>query len=134
MEGNKAQTNDTANNTGSVNHYPRDEKVREAVEQLAKAVLESDTYKEFQAVSQHISGYPELKEQVDNYRKDVFMVQTGRMGTVDVLKDLEARSDELHADNLMDDYLNTENAMCKMYQRIVYMLIDKTDFDPGIEI
>ena len=50
----------------------------------------------------------ELKEQVDNYRKDVFMVQTGRMGTVDVLKDLEARSDELHADNLMDDYLNTE--------------------------
>ena len=134
MEGNKAQTNDTANNNGSVNYYPRDERIRAAVDELCLAIKDCDVYHEFQVVNKHISGYPDLKETVRKYRQDVFMVQTGRNGSVEVLKDLENRSDELHSDNLMDEYLNAENAMCKMYQRIMYMLIDKTDFDPEINI
>ena len=135
MEGNKAQTNDIANNNGSVeNHYPRNEKIRDCVDKLCEAIMESDTYKEFIAVNKHISGYPELKEQVNKYRRDVFMVQTGREDSIDALKELEIRSETLHADTIMDEYLTLENAMCKMYQRVMYMLIDKTNFDPEIEL
>jgi|GEM_PF-881091 len=132
MEGNKAQTNDTANNYGSVNHYPRDEKVRAAVENLCEAIKDSDTYHDFQAINKYFAGYPELKEQLRKYRSDVFRVQTGREQNIDFIKGLEIKGDELHADNLMDEYLNAELAMCRMFQRIMYMTLDITDFDPEI--
>lgn len=133
MEGNKAQTNDTANNNGSVNFYPRDEKIREAVDNLCQAIMDSDVYHEFQAVSKHISGYPELKEQVSQYRKEIFLVQTGREESIDRIKELEMRSDVLHSDTLMDEYLSCELAMCRLFQRVMYMTLDKTDFDPEID-
>lgn len=134
MEGNKAQTNDTANNYGSVNYYPREERIRAAVEELCNAIKDSDVYHEFQTVNKHISGYPELVEESKNYRKAVFQIQTGRDDSIDLIKELEIRGDMLHSDTLMDEYLNAELAMCRLFQRIMYMTLDVTEFDPGIDL
>lgn len=134
MEGNKTQTNDTANNNGSINYYPRDEKVRAAVEQLCEAIKESDVYNDFQTINKHISGYPELKEELKTYRSGAFKIQTGREDNIDFIKSLELKGDALHQDELMDEYLNAELAMCRLFQRIMYMTLDITEFDPGIDM
>ena len=140
MEGNEAQTYDSANNSGSLedtireNLLPRSEEVKSAVNTLVEAFKNGETYAEYERQLRRITAYPDLKARVDEYRRNVFLLQTGRQGDMSMVKQLEQMSEELHNNPVMDDFLNAEIGVCRAFQRMNYMIMDGIGFDPGFPL
>ena len=47
-------------------------------EELKKAIVESDEYKEFLRLSEIVDKYPDIKRAVDDYRRENFFFQYSR--------------------------------------------------------
>ena len=96
---------------------------------LVDAVKESLPYRSFTEAKTNIRCHPEKKEQIDAFRKRVFLVQNDnetfdRLGEMNIL--FQER-EKLMQDPLIADYLSTEAELCRMLQKICFDVMNSTD-------
>lgn len=104
--------------------------VENEVNSLIEAIKTSKTYCEYDKQRNKVKENPELMQQLNRYREEVFNLQNSDG------PDVEKRMDELsdrYADfldeSLVCDFLDAESSLCKMMQRLTDEIIDNLDFE-----
>lgn len=97
---------------------------------LIDAVKKSKTYQEYDKQKNVIKEDPELKAQIDNYRRESFEIQNSNDANAG--QRMEAFADK-YADfvenSKVSAFLDAEVNLCRMMQELSDRIIDSLDFE-----
>lgn len=129
MEEDKEKTYDYANYYGSVGMCMN--RVDESINLLVTALKESPEYQTYQELLAKIQQDPEKKQQLNEFRKRNYLLQTGKTqgDLFSEIDRLQQESAPFRAQPDVSEYLAAELALCRMIQHINYRLMQEIDFD-----
>lgn len=107
------------------------ESVKYHTEKLIVALKESDSYQKYEEVREEIAKDPELKRQLDEYRKRNYLMQAEDVPE-DLFQEEEKMSreyKELRENELIETYLESELEICRKIQRIIQKVVVSIDMD-----
>ncbi len=98
---------------------------------LIRSIMESGEYRAFCEAKRKLARMPELKRTINEYRTESFRLQN--YGDEDTLYDRVQQFNQKHAsfrkDPLVNEYLSTELAMCRMLQEVFATVVDAVDLE-----
>ncbi|MDR0963611.1 MAG: YlbF family regulator [Clostridium sp.] len=103
--------------------------VGEAVKQLIAAIQDSKEYADYHRDIERVKQLPELKMRLDAFRKQNFELQTREDMDLEMLEQIEQEYQSLMEDPLVNRYLSSELALCRMVQDINLALAESIDFE-----
>ncbi len=95
-----------------------------AINALVAAILATDEYQSYEAELNKVKQYPELKKQIDDYRKRNFELQHSADNDFNKLEQFEREYEIFRENPLVMDFLAAELDLCRMIQDM-YMRITK---------
>lgn len=108
--------------------------VQEIADALVAAIKKCEEYEEYQKARQKILQYPVLKREADAFRKRSYDLQ--RSG-----KDIFSEGDRLAKDfeasvknPVVWEYLDAENAFCRIVRQVNWKLLESLDFELDFDI
>lgn len=107
--------------------------VQEATSMLVTAVERSIEYISYQNAKNEILKYPLLKAKADEYRKRNYELQNARVDVYEEAEKLQREYIEILENTLVRNYLNAENAFCRIIQQINWQIIETLDFEADFE-
>ncbi len=110
--------------------------IDEALEGLIQAIWEGEEYQRYQKIRAKVHEQPELEQKIHAFRKKNYEVQNraNDRALYDQVDGLEREGIEFRKDPLVNEYLNAELGICRLFQRINWELVRKMDFDLGFSI
>lgn len=98
---------------------------------LTKAIQEDEEYKNFLKIKEKADAFPELKKQINDFRKRNYELQNSgdSFEMFSEIEKLEKDYQEIRKNPVSSEYLRTELAVCRMLQRINYNLLRALDLD-----
>lgn len=107
------------------------EDMERAVNGFVGCVKETETYRKYIQERDRLMMFPELKQRIDEYRKNIYRLQNTEDGDklFDEVEQLEAEGASLRDDRLVSDFLAAELAFCRMMQDIYTMITAELEFD-----
>lgn len=103
----------------------------EAVSGLISVIRNTDKYRKYQREKEKVNQFPELKKQIDIFRKRNFELQNMQNGD-ELFYSMEAfdREYEQFLENpMVADFLAAELDLCRMMQAVTGRLTDALDFE-----
>ncbi|MCR5160443.1 MAG: YlbF family regulator [Lachnospiraceae bacterium] len=99
--------------------------------ELTRAVNESPQMRRFRKISAKIALSPGKKEQIDQFRMKVFLLQnsSNAFDRTDEMRELFNVRECLHRDPDIREYLNSELDVCRMLQRICAGILQVADVE-----
>lgn len=98
---------------------------------LIRVILDSEEYRAYNCVKAKLSGMPDLKKQINEFRMESFRLQ--KYGDEQTLfEQIEAfrhEYDEFRKNTLVDEYLRCELAVCRMMQKVANRIADSVDLE-----
>ena len=103
--------------------------VEQSLDNLIDTIKSDDIYLEYKKQLDLLRQDPELKRQVDDFRKRNYDMQMG--GDLDFAKLDSFREEyrEFRTNPLVDSFLAAELDFCRMMQNINFKIIDAVDFE-----
>lgn len=119
-----------------INGVNRPGRIEEALGELIQAIRESDEYTQYQAIRRKVHEYPQLEQQIHEFRKKNYEIQNSKeeidlYDRIDRLKHEEAG---FRQNPLVNEYLAAELAFCRVFQNINWSILRNIDFDVGFDI
>ncbi len=107
------------------------ESVKYHTEKLIAALKESDSYQRYEEVREVIAQNPELKRQLDEFRKRNYLIQAGETPEDLFLEEekLNREYKEFRENELIESYLECELDICRSIQRIIQKVVVSIDMD-----
>ena len=108
-----------------------DEQVNKSVNGLIDAIRNSDVYLEFMAAQQEVSRIEGLQEKIDAYRMENYRMQQEFQGE-ELLRKTEEftrKYASFREDPVIDHFLSSELAFCRMVQDVWNELLKKLELD-----
>ncbi len=103
-----------------------------ALNELVRAIKESPEYMRYQKAREELHKEPELERTVHEFRKKNYQIQnSGNVNLFDEVDALERENTDLRRKPVVEAYLSSELAFCRIVQRINWMLIEQLDFEVG---
>lgn len=99
-----------------------------AVNALITAVLESEEYLAYRAELDKVLQVPELKAQIDEFRKRNYELQSSADIDFDKLDRFEKEYEDFRSNPLVSDFLAAELAFCRRMQGIETRITAELDF------
>ena len=96
--------------------------------QLIREIRKSNEYNQFRRLEAKISQEPELKEQVDAYRRKRYELQNAEDSDRE-LQQMEKECEELLSKTVVRDFLVSEQKLMMMMQNILLSITDAVDLD-----
>ena len=96
--------------------------------QLIREIRKSNEYNQFRRLCAKISRQPELKAQVDSYRRKRFALQRAGDDTGELLR-MEKDCEELLAKPVVRDFLVSEQKLMLMMQNTLLSITDAVGLD-----
>lgn len=87
-----------------------------ATEALINAVLATEEYRTFAAELNKVKEFPELKEQLDDFRKRNFEMQLSADTDFNKLEQFEREYETFRENILIQDFLAAELDLCRLIQ------------------
>ena len=87
-----------------------------ATEALINAVLATEEYKTYVAELHKVKEFPDLKEQIDDFRKRNFQMQLSADNDFSKLEQFEKEYAAFRENILVQDFLAAELALCRLIQ------------------
>lgn len=106
--------------------------VAEATEKFVEEIKKSDTYREYDWQKRKLKENPELFEEVREFRRKNFALQTEAAHSDELFEKLDAfeREHEKFRENpLVDNFLRAELAFCRMMQEVNVLIMASLDFE-----
>ncbi len=100
-----------------------------AVEQMIQAIVNSPDYKEYDIQRKRVKQYPELKAQMDEFRKRNFLLQNSDSCRLDQVDALEREFAGLRENPIVSEFLAAELALCRLIQNIDNRLVEALHFE-----
>lgn len=98
---------------------------------LIRVIQDSKEYRAFCRAKNKLSGMPELKKQIDEYRAQTYRLQyEGDAETLyDRVQEFNTKHAQFRKDPLVNEYLKSELAVCRMLQKVAAGLSEALDLD-----
>lgn len=103
--------------------------MEQALKTYISALLESSEYLKYTASKEKLKQYPELKEQIDGFRKRSFELQSGRGTSLENYENLEREYERLIGNPNVVDFLEAELAFCRMMQCHSDKIMEAIEFE-----
>ena len=105
--------------------------IKECIDELLVAVRGSEEYQDFVKYRDLLKENPELMNRVNTFRGNNFRLQNeaNRDELFRAMEQLNRESRELRKDPLVNAFLDSELALCKLIQRICKTLTEGIDLD-----
>lgn len=105
--------------------------VEKCTQALIEAIRESKEYKEFEKSKTAVAEHPELRGQIDEFRKKIYLLQNSDT-SIDLFGEMNrlfVERQELRRNTVISRYLTTELRMCRMLQSISMEVMNVTDLE-----
>lgn len=99
-----------------------------ATEVFTRALLETEEYQNYARELARVKQYPELKAQIDDFRKRNFVMQSGNVNFAE-LDRFEAEYQTMRENPLVADFLAAEVDFCKMMQGVNLRITAAFEFE-----
>ncbi len=100
-----------------------------AVEHIIDAILSSEEYRQYDVQRNKVNQYPELKAQIDEYRKLNYELQNRKDYAFDKIDAFEREYAVFRENPLVSDFLAAELALCRMMQGINLRITEAMHFE-----
>ncbi len=112
-----------------------DSRVDLAVKDLVEAVWDSPEYRRYQNIRAKVHAQPELEARIHAFRKKNYQTQnfTDERSLFDQADELEREGEQFRKNPLVNEYLDAELAICRLFQKINWELVQNIDFDLGFD-
>lgn len=116
---------------GLTNEKVRAGQVDILTKQLISAILDSEEYRSFHYYLAKIKEQPELYARVCEFRKHNFELQNSEADNnmYDEIMRFQLENVSLRQNELVNDFLRAELAICRMLHDITNEIVDNVDFD-----
>lgn len=104
-------------------------KIDSAVELFIAAIMDTDEYKQYDLERNRVKQYPELKAQIDEYRRRNFMLQTSEDTAFEKIDQFEREYEGFRENPIVADFLAAELAFCRMIQNINLRITEAVHFE-----
>lgn len=104
-------------------------KIDSAVEAFIAAIIDTDEYKEYDEQRKKVNQNPELKTQIDEFRRRNFMLQTSEDTAFEKIDQFEREYEDFRENTLVSDFLAAELAFCRMIQDINIRITEAVHFE-----
>ena len=107
------------------------DRVEKALEELIAAIIDSEIYREYDRQNATVRRYPELKRQIDEFRKENYMLQHSSTSDelFDKVDEFTSRYEEFRSNALVEPFLSAELDFCRMIQYINRQILEAVDFE-----
>lgn len=100
-----------------------------AVSAYISAIKSTETYRNYAAERDKVRQDPELKAQIDDYRKRNYELQISPDTDFQKIDQFERDYEDFRENPLVDEFLAAELAFCRMIQRANMQVTAAMDFD-----
>ena len=107
------------------------EEIRRCTEDLIEAIRKSDVYREYEEARLALAAHPDLRNTINEFRKRSYEIQNS-----DSPEDVYEKMEQLERDfymvrrnDIMNNYLQAELAICRTLQTINQELVGTVDLD-----
>ena len=100
-----------------------------AVDRLISEIRESAVYGEYMTRLSEVKRNPELKRQIDEFRKRNFELQNSEDFALDKMEAFEKEYVNFREESLVSDFLAAELAFCRMMQEINIRITEAMQFE-----
>lgn len=98
---------------------------------LVKVIHESNEYKAFERIKSKLASMPEVKKEINTYRKEAYILQN--FGDITTLyertEQFQAKYKSLKENPLVEEYLRNELAVCCMLRDVMTKLMEGVDLE-----
>lgn len=100
-----------------------------ALDAFIAAILVSEEYRCYAAMRDKVKLDPELKAQIDDYRKRNYEFQTSTDGDFENLDRFEKEYENFRENPLVMDFLAAELDFCRLMQRVNMRIVSRLQFE-----
>ena len=107
------------------------DEVKECIRKLLEAIRESDVCRSYTEAREKLDESPELRKTINEFRKRCYEIQNKEKSDQisQHLEQLEKDFYQVRRNEVMNQDLETERAMCRLLQLVNETLIQAADFD-----
>lgn len=116
-------------NNGRDGEKKRMNDLNQAVDTFIEAILASETYRTYQAELEKVKQDPELKKQIDEFRKRNFELQLSQDADYERLDHFEKEYESFREQPLVADFLAAELDLCRKMQEISMRVVEALNFE-----
>lgn len=106
-----------------------EENLNQTVETLSTAIKGTETYNRYQAALAAVKLQPGLKEQIDRFRRENYLMQSTGDMAFERIEQFEREYSDFRENPLVSDFLAAELALCRMVQQINFNITEALDFE-----
>ena len=104
--------------------------IDESINQLITAILESEEYQQYLKIREKVKQDPEKEKAIHDYRMRNYQMHKNRnVDLFDEFDRIEHEFESFRAEPLVDDYLAAELAVCRLFQKINWSMLERVEFD-----
>lgn len=104
--------------------------VKRCVDELLRSLRSCSEYREYEQARQKLDEDPRKRKKTDEFRRKNFLLQNSEEGrNMEAQQQISQERRELRRDPVIDEYLRTELAMCRLLRQISLRLMDSVDLD-----
>ncbi len=103
--------------------------LQQVTKSLTDEILKSEVYQTYQTELEKVKQYPELKAQIDEFRRNNYLLQCRTDIDFDKLDHFEKEYENFRQQPLVADFLAAELALCRMMQDIFGDITEALDFE-----
>ena len=100
-----------------------------AVKGFVDANKATEEYRDYSNEKNKVKQFPELKAQLDEYRRRSYELQSSDDAEFDKMEQLEREYAVLRENQLVEDFLAAELAFCRLMQEVNLQVTDSLDFE-----
>lgn len=108
--------------------------VQEAADTLIAEIEACTEYQRYQNAKKTLYRYPVLKEKTDEFRKKNFEIQNSGADLLDEGENLRRQYAHILENPIVMEYLNAENAMCRLLRHLNWQLLQKLDLEGDFQL
>ncbi|MBU9729047.1 YlbF family regulator [Diplocloster modestus] len=104
--------------------------VADCLRELKNAIVNSEEYQRFERAKQSLDEFPELKHQVEEWRRRYYIIQN--QDGIDLFDEVDSLQEEyarIRKNPLMREFLASELLVCHMIQEVYREILDSVDLD-----
>lgn len=100
-----------------------------AVAEYITAIKNTEIYQNYVRERDKVKQYPELKAQIDDFRKRNYELQTCADNDFNKIDRFEKDYEDFRENPLVDDFLAAELAFCRMMQKANMHITEAVEFE-----
>lgn len=100
-----------------------------ATDVFISAILDSGVYRTYRAELDKVKQIPELKEQIDEFRKRNFELQSSADNDFEKIDRFEKEYEDFRSNPIVADFLAAELDLCRMIQEITMRITEELKFE-----